>query len=146
MSRSNAIFIVSMLLVIIGSFLLLEMAYFSYFYIFKLTYYSVQVECNGLTNDELNSNGYEIHGTFFGNQTDTSIEVRVPLKYDTSWQLRNLYKETEDYQITLRHETIHKHQFENGRMYDCSNILGKYLNEVEAYTFSRSLWFYKKLY
>ena len=133
MKHKTKVFIVVLGLLLIGGFLLLEGLYYSYFYIFEPAYYSVQVGCDVISEQELCNNGYRVGGNFVYGVNETKINVFIPFKYDSSWQERNRYMESVEYSRTMKHENCHKNQFKNGRLWNCEHKFRLYLNEVECY-------------
>ncbi len=136
MNHKTKIFIVSLGLLLIGFFLLLEGVYYSYEYIFEPAYYSVQVSCAEINEDELLSKGYVAGGKFvYGsdNESKNGINIFIPLRYDNSWQDRNRYMESEEYSRTMRHENCHQNQFEDGGGWSCQNKFRVFVDEVECY-------------
>lgn len=100
--------IIGIFLILLGLFLL------SFKTIFYLSYISVQVNCLGLSEKELNDLGYEPAGVFTTNGTKQEIRLF-----------------TDDPKV-LKHELCHKDQFDSGRLYTCKIPTLRFINEVEC--------------
>jgi len=85
---------------------------------------SVQSACMDISEEDVNEMGYYTSGSFTVNCSDSeNIQTNITIVDETDKR-------------TLKHELIHENQYFKGNLYGCNNKLGKYLNEVEAYTFS----------
>ena len=133
-TRRTLISVISSILILIGIFLLLEGAYYSYNYVFEPAYVSVVSGC-GIRSAE--SMGYVTAGTFTYNPSNKSqgkINIVIPSRYDDSWYERNRFMESDRYKRIMKHEVCHRRQHKNGVLGDCSRKLLLYLNEVSCYT------------
>jgi len=129
---------------------LLESVVYVYFAILEPSYMSVQHSCGDMSDAELKSNGYRNVGNFaygYKNESKNKINIFVPDYYDNSWQSRNLYMLTEEYDLTMKHEKIHKRQYSQNRLWNCDHKFRLFLNEIEAnigMRFPTKIW--RKLY
>lgn len=102
------------IIIVVSSLFLILLILFIplYLYILYPSYLSMAIACDMVSEEELNSQGYYIAGTY--NSTTGNITI-----YD------------EDPSIII-HENCHKKQFEQGRLFGCNFKTGLFLNEVEC--------------
>jgi hypothetical protein len=96
--------------------------YSNIFYPAKL---SVQRGCMDISEEDMIEKGYYTSGSFTVN-----ISVERPGEVETNITIIN-----EEDGLTMKHELIHAHQYAEGRLDGCDNRIGKYRDELEAYTF-----------
>ena len=108
--------------ILLGILILISL-YLSITNIFYPSYLSVYSSCNPIAFNETFGDIYYTAGSVTVNNTNEEPEVEVYI-YDL-----NDIK-------TIKHEFIHISQYNRGKFYGCSTPGLKYLNEVEAYTFS----------
>jgi len=134
-TRLKLIFIIKMLLCMIMVFFMFMGFLWAYSNVFKPSYVSVMSGC-GIKS--VQSMGYVTRGSFVVGSLDKSkngIKIYYPEKYDDSWQSRNAYKETKEYQRFMKHEKIHQWQYSKvgSSVLGCNHKFIRYLSEVHAY-------------
>ena len=129
-SRLSAKKIVILSLVLIVFFILIDS-------IFYPSYLSVVQSCSPTYFEETYGDRYYVAGQTTLNESTQEVEIYLVDETDL---------------ITLKHELIHISQYNRGfPRLSCSNILSKYISEVEAYTFEKLPnriynWFYPGLF
>lgn len=88
---------------------------------------SIRSACGEISDDDLNSIGYYVSGTYNACKDEITVYTIDP--------------------VTYRHELIHKDQAYDNRLYGCNFKLGMFVNEIEAYTLSPlPEWIFYKIY
>lgn len=78
-----------------------------------------------ISEEDMQERGFYTSGSFTVNYSDIeNIQTNITLVDETD-------------KVTLKHELIHAHQYSEGKLDNCNNRIGKYRDELEAYTFSR---------
>lgn len=93
--------------------------------IVHLSYVSMASVCYPQMQEKFESQGFVTLGVFTGSAGNTTVQVFVNPKYE------------ELHRRVLKHELIHKRQYEQGRSFLGCSLFGvfSYVNELEAYTF-----------
>ena len=108
--------------ILLGILIIISL-YLSITNIFYPSYLSVYSSCNPIEFNETFGDKYYVAGNVQVDSTGEEDNVTIYIS------------DLEDIK-TIKHEYIHLFQYSQDRLYGCNHIALKYLNEVEAYTFS----------
>ena len=78
---------------------------------------------------DISDEGYVITGVFLSKEVNGNITTEIMVTED--------FVNTEYYKPVLKHEECHARQFNQGRLNNCSNAFGLFINEVECYMVQR---------
>jgi len=132
-TRLRGIFWIKVVITLLFIYFLVVGSYYAYSYIFEPAYASVMIDCR---IKSASSMGYVVMAYY--SPSDDEISIGVPKIYDDSWQARNEYMQTKEYDRSVRHEKCHQQQNLKSRLSSCSQtVFGfpifLFYDEVEAY-------------
>jgi len=118
---------------IIPTIIILATLILSINYIFFPAYLSVKSACDPIGFQETYGEKYQVAG---------SVTI-IPTE-EGMCEVEFFVADIEDLP-TIKHESCHVNQYNQGRFYSCDNLFGKYRNELECYSVQR-FWEIKELF